>query len=552
MGISRVWTLRTSSRAALSGAGTSRIRSKRPVRRSAGSIKSGRFVAPITTTSSRLSRPSMDVRSWFTTRSLTPLSLSIPRRWAIASSSSRNTMQGATCFAFLKIMRTAFSDSPTHFDMTSGPLIEMKFDSLSVATAFARRVFPLPGGPDRRTPRGGRIPRRRKDSGSLRHLDGLPKLHLHVLEAADVGPLDPRDLDEDLPHRTGLDLLEGVLEVVRRHSHPLEDLRGDGLLEVELRQVPPEGLHGGLPREGREVRSDEAVGHVREFREKPFALLLRSLDGHPAGVDLEDLLQAFPIRHADLDLPVEAARPPEGGVDRLVPVRRADHDDLAPAREAVHEGQELGDDAPLDLPCDLLPLRGDRVEFVDEQDARGVLLGLLKLLAEALLALPVVLRHDLGALDRGEVGPRLVGHGLRDEGLPRPRRAVQEDALRRVDPEPLEELRVLQGELDHLADLHELLLEAADVLVGDRRGEDLAFPDGLLLHLDNRVVVDLDDALGLGLDDHEREGSTHEGDPGDDDDVPLRHGPLVQASLHEVLDPLPKGDLVALADDRRG
>src|SRR5207245_1241968 len=63
--------------------------------------------------------------------------------------------------------RILFSDSPTHFDMTSGPLIEMKFASDSVATAFARRVFPDPGGPYSRMPRGGRMPMRLNASGSF-------------------------------------------------------------------------------------------------------------------------------------------------------------------------------------------------------------------------------------------------------------------------------------------------------------------------------------------------------------------------------------------------
>src|SRR3990170_77670 len=110
---------------------------------------------------------------------------------------------------------------------------------------------------------------------------------------------------------------------------------------------------------------------------------------------------------------------------------------------------------------------------------------------------------------------------------------------------------MLQGELDHLADLHELLLEAADVLVGDRGGKDLALADGLLLHLDERVVVDLHDAFRLRLDDHEREGASHERDPWDDNDVPLRDGALQEAPLHEVLDSLAEGYLVPLTDDRR-
>ncbi len=77
-------------------------------------------------------------------------------------------MEGATCLAFLNISRTAFSDSPTHFDKSSGPLTLMKFAELSFATAFARRVFPVPGGPYKRIPFGGFIPILSNFSGLLR------------------------------------------------------------------------------------------------------------------------------------------------------------------------------------------------------------------------------------------------------------------------------------------------------------------------------------------------------------------------------------------------
>src|SRR5438093_1515323 len=130
-------------------------------------------------------------------------------------------MHGATCFAFLKIMRTAFSDSPTHFDMTSGPLIEMKFASDSVATGFAS--------------------------------------------------------------------------------------------------------------ERCEVRPDEAMADVRELGEKVVAFLLNALDRHAARMDLQDLLAAASVGDTDLNLAVEPTGATQRGVDRFVPVRRADHDDLAPA-----------------------------------------------------------------------------------------------------------------------------------------------------------------------------------------------------------------------------
>ncbi len=70
-----------------------------------------------------------------------------PRAGASASSSSKKMMDGATCRAFLKTSRTARSLSPTHFERSWGPLTGTKFAPLSLAIAFAIRVFPVPGGP---------------------------------------------------------------------------------------------------------------------------------------------------------------------------------------------------------------------------------------------------------------------------------------------------------------------------------------------------------------------------------------------------------------------
>src|SRR5881409_3437057 len=384
-----------------------------------------------------------------------------------------------------------------------------------------------------------------------RHLDRFTEFHLDFLEAADIGPVHAGHLDEDLAHGARLDLLQGLLEVVRKDAHLLERFRGNRLVEVDIRKVPPKRLHGGFAGERRKVRPDEPMADVREFREQTVPFLLNAFDRHAARVNLQDLLAATPVRDANLDLAVEAPGPAQRGVDRLVPVRRANHDDLAATREAVHQGEKLRDDAPFDLAGHLFPLRSNRVEFIDEQDARSVLLGLLELLAEALLALSVVLRHDLRALDRIEICAGFVGHRFCDERLAGAGRPVQEDPFRRIDPEALEQLRVLQREFDHLADLHQLLLESTDVLVRDRGREDLALADGLLFHLDDRVVLDLHDALRCGADHHERQRTAHERDSGDDDDVAFVERTLQQPPLDEILDPLAERNLVALADDWR-
>ena len=67
--------------------------------------------------------------------------------FATESNSSKMTTQGDDAFAFLKISLIAFSDSPNHFERTSGPLTRIMLAPVSVAKARPRRVFPHPGGP---------------------------------------------------------------------------------------------------------------------------------------------------------------------------------------------------------------------------------------------------------------------------------------------------------------------------------------------------------------------------------------------------------------------
>ena len=49
----------------------------------------------------------------------------------------------------------AFSDSPTYLFNISGPFTAIKFALDALATAFANRVLPQPGGPHKSTPAGG-------------------------------------------------------------------------------------------------------------------------------------------------------------------------------------------------------------------------------------------------------------------------------------------------------------------------------------------------------------------------------------------------------------
>ena len=68
------------------------------------------------------------------------------------------TMQGAASLACLKRSRTREAPTPTNISTKSEPLIEKNGTPASPATAFARSVLPVPGGPTSSTPRGMRAP----------------------------------------------------------------------------------------------------------------------------------------------------------------------------------------------------------------------------------------------------------------------------------------------------------------------------------------------------------------------------------------------------------
>jgi hypothetical protein len=133
-------------------------------RSSAGSSTSARFVAASTITPSDPSKPSISVRIWFSVCSRSswpPTATPPPRARPIESSSSMKMIAGAAAFACAKRSRTRLAPTPTMNSMNSEAEIEKNGTSASPATARASSVLPVPGAPDRSTPRGMAAPSRR-------------------------------------------------------------------------------------------------------------------------------------------------------------------------------------------------------------------------------------------------------------------------------------------------------------------------------------------------------------------------------------------------------
>mmetsp|Transcript_22191 Transcript_22191/g.39971 ORF Transcript_22191/g.39971 Transcript_22191/m.39971 type:complete len:202 (+) Transcript_22191:221-826(+) len=143
-----------------SGRGNSILRSIRPGRIMAGSKDSMRLVAMMTFTSPRSSKPSNWLRSSNIVRwiSFSPPLVVSYLFVATASISSMKMMDGECSCATRNISRTSFGPSPRYFWMSSLPTTRRKVAEVSLATALASRVFPVPGTPYRMTPLGGLIP----------------------------------------------------------------------------------------------------------------------------------------------------------------------------------------------------------------------------------------------------------------------------------------------------------------------------------------------------------------------------------------------------------
>ena len=116
------------------------------------------------------SKPSISTRSWFRvcSRSSCPPPKPAPRCRPTASISSMKMMQGACCLPWAKRSRTREAPTPTNISTKSEPDMLKNGTPASPATALARSVLPVPGGPKRSTPLGMRPPKVVKRLGSLR------------------------------------------------------------------------------------------------------------------------------------------------------------------------------------------------------------------------------------------------------------------------------------------------------------------------------------------------------------------------------------------------
>ena len=188
---------------------------------------------------------------------------------------------------------------------------------------------------------------------------------------------------------------------------------------------------------------------------------------HLPRVDLEDVHAAVLRGVGELDLAVDASRAEQGAVQDVQAVRRHDHLDLVARLEAVELVEELEHGAlHLRVPAARAARAADGVNLVHEKNSGRVLPGHHEQLAHHPGTLADVLLHELGTRDADEATVGVVRHRAGEQRLSGTRGTVQDHTLGLSDAEGLEQLGVLDGQLDNLLDLLDLLVQAADHVKG--------------------------------------------------------------------------------------
>ena len=187
-----------------------------------------------------------------------------------------------------------------------------------------------------------------------------------------------------------------------------------------------------------------------------------------AGVDAQNGLTALDVGMAHIHLTVKAAGAQQGGVQNVHTVGGSQHDDSLVGGESVHFHQQLVQGL-LTLVVTAAQtgaaLTAHRVDLVNKDDGRGVLLGLIEQVAHTGSTYTHIKLHKVGTRDGQEMHTGLTGHGTGQQSLAGTRRAHQQHTLGNAGAQINEPLGVFQ-ELDDLLQLGFFLVGTGHIIKG--------------------------------------------------------------------------------------
>src|SRR5205814_1382957 len=157
-------------------------------------------------------------------------------------------------------------------------------------------------------------------------------------------------------------------------------------------------------------------------------------------MDAQDFLAAFHVWQINRDLAIEPAGTQQRGIEHIGPVRRGDNNDTFLRIEAVHlDEQRIERLLTLVMPAAdaVAAMPADRVDFVDENNARRGFLPLLEHVAHPRCADADKHLHEIRAADREERHVGFARNSAREQSLAGAWRSDEQHALRNAAAELL-------------------------------------------------------------------------------------------------------------------
>ena len=185
-------------------------------------------------------------------------------------------------------------------------------------------------------------------------------------------------------------------------------------------------------------------------------------------MNAENFLAASHIGTRHNHAAVETAGTQQGRIENVRPVGSGDQDHAFVGLEAIHFDEQCvqGLLALVVTAAEACAaMASDRVNFVDEDDARRVLLALLEKIANAAGADADEHFDEIRTGDREERNVGFAGNGAGKQSLAGSRRPDQQHALRNASAELLEFLRIFQ-EVDNFVELFLGFVDTGDILEG--------------------------------------------------------------------------------------
>mmetsp|Transcript_15649 Transcript_15649/g.39363 ORF Transcript_15649/g.39363 Transcript_15649/m.39363 type:complete len:203 (+) Transcript_15649:1157-1765(+) len=163
---------------------------------------------------------------------------------------------------------------------------------------------------------------------------------------------------------------------------------------VELFNISSDALKGSFQSHLLEISSYVSVSITSDLEQVNIDIKL-----HVLGFDLENLMSSILIRHGDFKFAIETSGSSESGLDNVGAVGGCNNHHIRVAFQRIHQRQKLRDNTLFGFSLCFVTLGCDRVEFIHENDRRGIFGSLFESLAQVRLGLATLSCHNFRAVD---------------------------------------------------------------------------------------------------------------------------------------------------------